>query len=84
MFEGMTAAGLVFGLVFSTIGLVMFRRGKTDTDMVRLICGLLLLAYSYFLSNAYLIVGIGLLLAGTPFALEQGIPYLMSFWDKEA
>lgn len=83
MFEGMTAAGLVFGLIFSTIGLVMFRRGKGETDLPKLVCGLLLMAYSYFLSNTYLIVGLGVLLAGGPFALEQGIPYLMSFWDKD-
>ena len=83
MFEGLTVGGLAFGLIFSTIGLAMFRKGKDETDGLRLVCGLLLMAYPYFFSNTYAIAGLGILLTIFPFALEQGIPYIMSFFEKD-
>ena len=58
---------LLWGLVFSTVGLGFFMYGKKQKVLVPLICGLVLMIYPYFMSNAIVLVVIGIALTAVPY-----------------
>jgi hypothetical protein len=63
-------AQLLWGLLFGSIGLGFFIYGKKQRAVVPLVCGLALMVFPYFVSNALLLVGIGLALAAIPYFLR--------------
>jgi hypothetical protein len=58
---------MLWGLLFGSIGLGFFVYGRRQRRAVPLICGVLLIAFPYFFSNAPLIVGIGVTLVAVPY-----------------
>jgi hypothetical protein len=54
-------------LLFGSIGLGYFIYGKKQKAVVPLICGVALIVFPYFVSNALLLVGIGVVLAAIPY-----------------
>jgi hypothetical protein len=58
---------LLWGLLFGSIGLGYFIYGKKQRAVVPLICGLALMVFPYFVSNALLLAGIGAVLAAIPY-----------------
>ncbi len=60
-------ASLLWGLLFSSIGLGFFIYGKKQRAVVPLVCGLVLMIFPYFVSNVMLLVGIGVLLMAIPY-----------------
>jgi predicted membrane protein len=65
-----TQAQLLWGLVFGSIGLAFFIYGKKQRAVVPLICGIALILFPYFVSNVFLLVGIGVLLVAIPCFLK--------------
>jgi len=63
----MDASQLFWGLLFSSIGLGFFLYGKKQRAGVPLVCGLTLMVYPYFVSNTFLLVGIGVVLIAIPY-----------------
>ncbi len=61
-----STALLLWGVVFSGIGLGYFIYGRKQKTMVVLVCGLILMIYPYFISNVYVLVGIGIIVALIP------------------
>ncbi len=61
---------LLWGLLFSSIGLAFFLYGKKQRAMVPLVCGLVLMIYPYFIPNAYGLVIIGAVLMAIPYFLR--------------
>jgi hypothetical protein len=57
-------------LLFGSIGLGYFMYGKKQKAVVPLVCGLVLIVFPYFVSNALLLVGIGVVLAAIPYFLR--------------
>jgi hypothetical protein len=57
---------LLWGLLFGSIGLGYFIYGKKQKAVVPLVCGIALMVFPYFVSNALLLVGIGIVLATVP------------------
>jgi hypothetical protein len=57
---------LLWGLLFSSIGLGYFIYGKKQKAVVPLVCGVALMVFPYFVPNALLLVGIGVVLAAVP------------------
>lgn len=68
---GMTAWGLIASLLFSGIGYYYFKRGRDQNDTTRIYCGLAMLAYPYFVTNALYIVLIGAALMAVPSIMER-------------
>jgi len=62
--------GLVFGLVFGSIGLGYFIYGKRQTNMVARYSGIALMVYPYFVGNKLVVVLVGAALMALPFFLE--------------
>lgn len=63
----MDTAWLLWGLLFGSIGLGFFVYGKKQRALVPLLCGLVLMIFPYFVSNAILLVAIGVTLVALPY-----------------
>lgn len=61
---------LFLSVVFSAIGMGYFVYGKRQKKGIAMISGLLLCAYPYFISNAFLFFSIGIVLAALPFFIK--------------
>lgn len=63
----MSTAILLWGVLFSSIGLGLFIYGKKQRKVVPLISGIALIAYPYFISNTLALVVIGIALVCIPY-----------------
>jgi hypothetical protein len=59
---GLSVSTIIAGLVFSIFGVSIFRHGKREANMRRVLLGITLLAYGYFFTNPWAAWGIGLFL----------------------
>ena len=66
----MNTSVLLWGLLFSSIGLGFFVYGKKQKAVVPLVCGLGLMIYPYFVSNTVLLVAIGAALTAAPYFIR--------------
>ena len=58
---------LVWGVVFGAIGLGFFVYGKKQKALVPLFSGIALCVFPYFISNVYMLVIVGAILAVLPY-----------------
>lgn len=58
---------LLWGVVFGAIGFAFFTYGKQQRAIVPLLTGLTLIVFPYFISNVYLLVGVGGALIAVPY-----------------
>jgi hypothetical protein len=63
----MNTALLLWGLVFSSIGVGFFLYGRKQKRVVPLVCGVALVGFPYFVSSIWLLVGIGVALTAIPY-----------------
>jgi hypothetical protein len=63
-------ASIIWGILFGSFGLAYFIYGKKQKKIVPLICGIGLMTFAYFVSNAILIVIIGILLLVVPWFIR--------------
>ncbi len=66
----MSEATLLWGLLFSSIGLGFFLYGKKQRAVVPLVCGLVLMIYPYFIANVLLLIGVGIVFCAVPYFLK--------------
>jgi hypothetical protein len=66
----MSEATLLWGLLFSSIGLGFFLYGKKQRAVVPLVCGLALMVYPYFIANVLVLIGVGIVLTAIPYFLR--------------
>jgi predicted membrane protein len=62
---------LLWGLLFSSIGLGFFLYGKKQRAVVPLVCGLVLMIYPYFIPNVIALVAIGVALIAVPYFFKS-------------
>ena len=62
---------LLWGLLFSSIGLGFFLYGKKQRALVPLVCGLVLMIYPYFIPNVIALVVIGVVLIAVPYLFKS-------------
>lgn len=58
---------LLWGLLFSSIGLGFFLYGKKQRTVVPLVCGLALMIYPYFVGSRLVLVAVGVVLVAIPY-----------------
>ena len=63
----MNIANLLWGVLFSSIGLGFFIYGRKQRAVVPFLCGLALMVYPYFLSSQIALVAVGILLMAIPY-----------------
>lgn len=61
---------LLWGVLFSSLGLGFFIYGKKQQAPVPLVCGLMLMVYPYFVANTFLLVAIGVVLTAAPYFIR--------------
>jgi hypothetical protein len=66
----MNASILLWGLLFSSIGLGYFLYGRKRRAVVPLVCGLALMIYPYFIPQVGALIAIGVTLAAIPYFLR--------------
>jgi hypothetical protein len=66
----MNEAGLLWGVLFGSIGLGYFIYGRRQKSPIAFVCGLLLMGYSYFIDNTFAIVAIGCVLMAVPYFIR--------------
>lgn len=57
-----SAASLIAGILFGSIGFVAFVYGKKQASLKALVIGILLMAYPYFVPNVIALYAIGIIL----------------------
>lgn len=67
----MNEAGLLWGVLFSAIGLGYFIYGRRQGRTIPLLCGLVLIAYPYFMPNTTVLVIIGTIFTAVPYFLRR-------------
>jgi len=67
----LSTSQLLWGLLFSAVGLGFFVYGKKQQSAVPLLCGLSLMAFPYFISNTVLLVIVGIALAALPYFVRE-------------
>ena len=66
----MNATQLFLSVIFSSIGLGYFLYGKKQKMTVPLVCGLVLMLFTYFIDSTAMISIIGVILSGVPYFLR--------------
>jgi hypothetical protein len=62
-----STAVLVWNILFSVVGAAYFVYGKKQQETAPLICGLALMVFPYFVSNAWALFIVGAILMALPF-----------------
>ena len=63
----MNVSILLWGVLFSSIGVGFFLYGRKQRATVPLVCGLVLMIYPYFVPNVIALVMIGIVVAAIPY-----------------
>ena len=63
----MDTASLLWGLLFSSIGVGYFIYGRKQQKLVPLLCGIGLMVFTFFISNDYALVAVGAGLMAVPY-----------------
>ena len=63
----MNQALLLWGLLFSAIGMGFFIYGRKQRRAVPLVCGIVLMVYPYFVPSTIWLVVIGVVLCAVPY-----------------
>ena len=64
-------ASLLWATIFGVVGLAYFVYGKRQHLFVPLLCGMGLMAFPYFISNAALLFVVGLGLSVVPYVFRE-------------
>ncbi len=61
---------LIWGLLFSSLGLGFFLYGKKQKTIIPLLAGIALLVFPFFVTNIYVLVVTGSILVALPFFVK--------------
>ncbi|MDH4468720.1 MAG: hypothetical protein QE271_11740 [Bacteriovoracaceae bacterium] len=64
-------SGILASLIFSTLGIYFFKRGRKDLNNGLVVIGILLFGYSYFIESDFWMWTTGALLTGLGFFLKE-------------
>lgn len=67
----MNLSTLLWDVLFGSIGLGYFIYGKKQSEPVPLICGILLMVFTYFVSNTIVLVTVGLAIIAIPYFIRM-------------
>ena len=62
---------LLWGVLFSSIGLGYFIYGRRQGKTIPLLCGVALMIYPYFMPNAVALVAIGAIFTVVPYFIRR-------------
>ena len=62
---------LIAMLIFSIVGIIAFKQGKRDLNIPKIVLGLVLLMYSYFIPSGFWLWAVGVALTGLLFVFRE-------------
>ncbi len=65
-----STASLLWGVVWGSIGLGFFVYGKKQKAIIPLLSGICLMGFTYFVSNVFLMLLIGIALSALPYFIR--------------
>ena len=68
---GMSVEGIIAAVVFSTVGLGYLNHSKKTGSLATMLCGIILLGYTYAVSNTLYIILIGTGVSSIPLLLNK-------------
>jgi hypothetical protein len=68
---GSTKGSIIAMVIFSIVGMGYFAYGKKSQKLLMVICGIVLMGYSYFVNGTGYIILIGVSLSALPFILDR-------------
>ncbi len=71
LLAGMSMGGIISSLVFSGVGYFYVNRGRAEGNVPKIVCGVALMVYPYFIVNTFYIVLVGAGLAAAPYVMEK-------------
>ena len=71
LIAGMSMSGIIVGLVFSGVGYFYLNRGRAEGNTSKIVCGVAMMLYPYFVVNTVYIILVGLALAAAPYVMER-------------
>ncbi len=67
----MNVAELLWGVLFSSIGLGYFIYGRKQSRTIPLLCGVVLMVYPYFMPNTVVLVILGAIFTALPYFIRR-------------
>jgi hypothetical protein len=67
----MSEASLLWGVLFSAIGVGYFIYGRRQGKTIPLLCGVVLLVYPYFMPNTAVLLVIGAIFVAVPYFIRR-------------
>jgi hypothetical protein len=67
----MNEAELLWGVLFSSIGLGYFIYGRKQSRLVPLLCGVALMVFPYFMPNTVVLFVIGAIFTAVPYFIRR-------------
>jgi hypothetical protein len=67
----MSEAGLLWGVLFSAIGMGYFIYGRRQGKTIPLLCGIALMVYPYFMPNVAALAIIGAIFTAVPYFIRR-------------
>ena len=67
----MSEAVLLWGVLFSSIGIGYFIYGRRQGKTIPLLCGVVLLVYPYFMPNTTVLIIIGAIFVAVPYFVRR-------------
>ena len=67
----MTEATLLWGVLFSSIGIGYFIYGRRQGKTIPLLCGVALMVYPYFMPNSAALIIIGAIFVAVPYFIRR-------------
>ena len=67
----MNTSTLIWGMIFGSIGLGFAVYGKRQKAIIPLSCGIGLMVVPYFITNIYILILSGIVLAALPFIIKM-------------
>ena len=67
----MSEASLLWGVLFSAIGVGYFIYGRRQGKTIPLMCGVVLLVYPYFMPNTAVLLVIGAIFVAVPYFIRR-------------
>ncbi|MBN2711641.1 MAG: hypothetical protein JXR97_04305 [Planctomycetes bacterium] len=71
LFMGLTLSGLLLAGLFSLVGMAFVIYARKQGRLIVGVCGVALMAFTYFITNTWLILLIGTLLSFLPLILKR-------------
>ena len=71
LIAGMSMGAIIASLLFSGVGYFYLSRGRAESNVPKIVCGIALMVYPYFVVSTVYVVAVGVGLCAAPYIMER-------------